>query len=333
MSLFSPALMEPPPMQFKVASADRIVLYALSLLYTGCIRDKYSDRLHQFVNIESRFRHYVGWGEAKLKELGVSAWITNLAISDRIFSWALIVQTMKRIECHQQANEDGFITNIIHDLAEEPTVWETILVCLAFFYDLTSSDSTMQLLDHNHLWSPIVAYLNHLSIENFREPADNVMIRPLPNDFVLRGQRWTEDYLLEIWFSDTDTDDKEPALAEDRALELLSTSPWISHLLLPPVYSSLGSFCFCLENQSQASDRRSISSMAMMTLKEETTFNTANKSPDHIFLGDPRHLLDFRTIFKTIRNVLMDLTRFQSLLALRTGYSFGSMLSVFQLRL
>ena len=107
---------------------------------------------------------------------------------------------------------------------------------LAFIRNLAPSDSAMQLLEHEVPWSMIVTYLNHhaslspvtaqITSEEFPKPADGVIGRPLPEDFLLRGQVFAEDYFPSTWFSDADIDD------EERVLELPSmTAPRIERIL------------------------------------------------------------------------------------------------------
>lgn len=107
---------------------------------------------------------------------------------------------------------------------------------LAFINNLASSDAAMALLERDIPWSLIVAYLNHfanastitsqVTREDFPKPPNDAIGRPLPEDFVLRGQIFTEGYFPETWFSDADIDD------EERVLELPSmTAPRLERML------------------------------------------------------------------------------------------------------
>ena len=99
---------------------------------------------------------------------------------------------------------------------------------MALIRTLAGSSSVMQLIEREIPWSLLVSYLNHHSSPatitaqvtraDFPRPLDDVIGRPLPEDFLMRGQIFVEGYFPTTWFSDADVDD------EERVLELPSMS-------------------------------------------------------------------------------------------------------------
>ncbi|KAK4973239.1 hypothetical protein LTR28_011701 [Elasticomyces elasticus] len=75
-------------------------------------------------------------------------------------------------------------------------------------------------------WEEIASFLNTLArstvfgpgIEGtaFLQPEEGDR-KPLPEDYLIRGQIWTQTYFPDDWFSDVEDD-------EERLLELVSTS-------------------------------------------------------------------------------------------------------------
>ena len=99
---------------------------------------------------------------------------------------------------------------------------------LAFLKNLVGNASAMKLIEREIPWSLLVSYLNHhasptsitsqVTREDFPKPPGDVIGRPLPEDFLMRGQIFVEDYYPATWFSDADIDE------EERVLELPSMS-------------------------------------------------------------------------------------------------------------
>lgn len=106
----------------------------------------------------------------------------------------------------------------------------------AFLKTVAVSEKIMQQIEMEVPWSLFVAYLNHytnpgtmtktcLGID-FPKPAEDVIGRPLPEDFVMRGQILFYNYFPTTWFSDADVDD------EEKLLELPSmAAPRLSRIL------------------------------------------------------------------------------------------------------
>ena len=115
----------------------------------------------------------------------------------------------------------------------DKNVYPMIHVYLVFIYSMLDIDDAMHIFEQHVPWVEIVDFLNSmikLSAEPdmspsrvfakpFPTPHDGVG-RPLPEDFVMRGQPWTELFFPHTWFSDASIDD------EERTLELPSfTAP------------------------------------------------------------------------------------------------------------
>ena len=106
----------------------------------------------------------------------------------------------------------------------------------AFLKTAAPSEKIMQQIEMDIPWPLFVAYLNHytnpgtmtktcLGID-FPKPAEDVIGRPLPEDFVMRGQILFSNYFPTTWFSDADVDD------EEKLLELPSmAAPRLSRIL------------------------------------------------------------------------------------------------------
>ena len=111
---------------------------------------------------------------------------------------------------------------------ENRNVQPMINCYMALIKTLAGSSSVMQLIEREVPWSLLVSYLNHHSSPatntsqvtraDFPRPLGDVIGRPLPEDFLMRGQIFVEGYFPTTWFSDADVDD------EERVLELPSMS-------------------------------------------------------------------------------------------------------------
>ena len=94
----------------------------------------------------------------------------------------------------------------------------------------------MQLIETEVPWNLLVAFLNHYTNPgtmtrtclgpNFPKPADDQIGRPLPEDFVMRGQMAFYNYFPPTWFTDADVDEEEkilqlPSMAAPRLSRIL----------------------------------------------------------------------------------------------------------------
>ena len=123
-------------------------------------------------------------------------------------------------------------------------VYPLVLVYLVFIWSLISVDSAMKAIEQDVPWCEVCASLNVLSpkyratISELRitgfpnqdklsEADKKEALKPLAEDFVLRGQIYTQYYFPETWFMDAMVDDDErsldpPSRAEYREKRVLS---------------------------------------------------------------------------------------------------------------
>lgn len=108
-------------------------------------------------------------------------------------------------------------------------------VSLVFLFGLVSVDKAMQYVEQDVPWVEICSFLNSLAkpdtltsrvwATDFPRP-ENAFGRPLPEDFAIRGQIYTQGFFPKTWFSDAMIDD------EERSLELPSMAvPRVERIL------------------------------------------------------------------------------------------------------
>ena len=123
---------------------------------------------------------------------------------------------------------------------EDPNVHPLVHVYLVFLRTLVSVEQAMDCIETFIPWNEICSFLNSLSTPSraadpsfrsseFPEPEEGPG-RPLPEDFVMRGQLYSQGYHPETWFTDAMIDDDErsldlPSMAEPRADRLF----WLGH--------------------------------------------------------------------------------------------------------
>jgi len=117
----------------------------------------------------------------------------------------------------------------------DENVYPLVHVSLIFLFSLASVDKAMEYLEQDVPWGEICFFLNSLAKpdtltsriwdQDFPRP-ENVFGRPLPEDFAIRGQLYTQGFFPETWFSDATIDD------EERSLELPSmAAPRVERIL------------------------------------------------------------------------------------------------------
>lgn len=113
--------------------------------------------------------------------------------------------------------------SILLDRRRDDNVAPHVHVILSFFSSLASIPHLVHLLDKAP-WDKIVAFLNTLFSSERQEnlewakifPTGQADVFPLPEDYLIRGQLWSQWYFPAGWF------DKEHG-EEARSLELAST--------------------------------------------------------------------------------------------------------------
>lgn len=97
-------------------------------------------------------------------------------------------------------------------------VFPLVHVFFVFLWSLTAVEKAMTYVEKDIPWSEICSFLNVLTRsdpltrtvrgESFPKPDDDVG-RPLPEDFVMRGQIYSQWYFPNRWFEDAQVDDEE----------------------------------------------------------------------------------------------------------------------------
>lgn len=101
-------------------------------------------------------------------------------------------------------------------------------VMLVFLWSILPAQTSMDYIEKHVPWIEICLFLNHLATKpdamsfkvwnnRFPEPGPSGGVgRPLPEDFLIRSQLYTQRYYPEKWFTHAGSDD------EERLLELPS---------------------------------------------------------------------------------------------------------------
>ncbi|MCJ1251472.1 hypothetical protein MMC30_008705, partial [Trapelia coarctata] len=107
----------------------------------------------------------------------------------------------------------------------DKNVYPLVHVYLVFIYSIMNVEKAMKLFERGIPWSDLASFLTALAKpeaitskvlgEQFPKPEKGVG-RPLPEDFFMRSQLWTESIFPDTWFLDAAVDD------EERSLELPS---------------------------------------------------------------------------------------------------------------
>lgn len=117
----------------------------------------------------------------------------------------------------------------------DKNVFPLIHVSFVFLWSLVIVEKAMKYVERDVPWGAICSFLNALAKpevmtprvwgDGFPKPSDGVG-RPLPEDFVLRGQLYSQTYFPKNWFQEAMIDD------EERALELPSmAAPRVERIL------------------------------------------------------------------------------------------------------
>lgn len=125
---------------------------------------------------------------------------------------------------------------------KDPNIHPLVHLYLVFLRTLVSVEQAMKCIEEYVPWSGICLFLTSLSTpsrvadpslrsKDFPRPEEGPG-RPLPEDFVMRGQLYSQRYFPEAWFTDAMIDDDErsldlPSMAEPRADRLF----WLGHNL------------------------------------------------------------------------------------------------------
>ena len=137
------------------------------------------------------------------------------------------------IEAVALASKIAFSTlSICLTRLEDPNIHPLVHVYLVFLWTLVTVEQAMRCIEAYVPWNGICVFLTSLSTSSraenpslrsrdFPEPEEGPG-RPLPEDYVLRGQLYSQWYFPEAWFADAIIDDDEhsleaPSTAKPRA--------------------------------------------------------------------------------------------------------------------
>ena len=117
----------------------------------------------------------------------------------------------------------------------DKNVYPFVHVCFVFLWRLLKVGKPVHYVEKDVPWGEISSFLNTLAksvdiastieAEEFPWPAEGVG-RPLPEDYVIRGQVWSQRHVPEKWFEDAKVDDEErsmevPSMAAPRVERIL----------------------------------------------------------------------------------------------------------------
>jgi len=109
------------------------------------------------------------------------------------------------------------------DQIGDPEIYPSVHTSLAFLWCLSLRPSAMQLLETMIPWLPITRFLNTLlqPETNFAKIEDEAFpyfedgtIQQLSEDFLIRGQLWSQLYYPENFFEDAPSEDNRPIIEE-----------------------------------------------------------------------------------------------------------------------
>ena len=124
----------------------------------------------------------------------------------------------------------------------DKNVYPLVHTYLVFIRNLIGVEKAMKHVEAEIPWLEIVMFLNALDVphavlakvskDSFPKPDEGVG-RPLPEDFVMRGQLWSNDYFPNTWFLDAKVDDEErtlelPSFAAPRVERMM----WLGHQIV-----------------------------------------------------------------------------------------------------
>ena len=122
----------------------------------------------------------------------------------------------------------------------DKNVYPMIHTYLVLIWQLCPIDEGMKHIERDVPWSELVSWLNtfataesmtsRVTRKAFPKPENKVIGRPLPEDFSMRGQPWSDNYCTEDWFYEAAIDDEErtlelPSMADPRQERML----WLGH--------------------------------------------------------------------------------------------------------
>ena len=132
----------------------------------------------------------------------------------------------------------------------DKNVFPLVHVSFVFLWSLAIVEKAMKYVERDIPWGEICSYLNTLAKpeamtprvwgEGFPKPSDGVG-RPLPEDYILRGQVYSQDYFPRDWFQELMVDDEErtlelPSMAAPRVERILWLGMRIASVCIPDAF-------------------------------------------------------------------------------------------------
>ncbi|PSN58532.1 hypothetical protein BS50DRAFT_443198, partial [Corynespora cassiicola Philippines] len=234
LTLLDPILGRTTPKDSQSTSIDTSFIRAHGILFEKLSADAFEDARHSFI---SQLDSHIARATAKWKEQGVYIAVTNIAAAS---SPSLTAQdtTLSITEAEVPAKIEVLSSDftfsraylltmstfsLVLERVGDKNVFPHVHVLLSFISSFASIKYAADLLDHVP-WSELVIFLNKLlKFERPDQlmpdnvfPTDQVDNLPLPEDYLIRGQMWSQWYFPVDWFAREHDE-------EDRYLELAST--------------------------------------------------------------------------------------------------------------
>ncbi|KAI9678451.1 MAG: hypothetical protein M1829_002049 [Trizodia sp. TS-e1964] len=144
-------------------------------------------------------------------------------------------QSVSRLNIARASNLTFSAMSLVMERVGDKNILPYVHVSLVFLWNVCQTTVAMKLIENNIPRARIVSLLNSLvnhekpdplmEREQFPKPSTGSG-RPLPEDFSIRGQVWSQGYFPDRWFEDARVDDEErslelPSMAEPRVQRIL----------------------------------------------------------------------------------------------------------------
>ncbi|KAJ5544179.1 DNA/RNA-binding domain E.t1.c1-type [Penicillium frequentans] len=239
---------------FSQDSAEQFVALAnifLSLLRRGLAR---LDRkgLNGVYMMSSNFASMLQYGEANAEmtpQFAAKQGETAAEAHKFALEWTSRLGSLRRLESDVSSNsatsstspirrsifpQGSYLTfqtlNVFLDqIIDHPDTYPSLHTSLAFLWCLCLRPNAMQQLETIIPWLPITKFLNRLrqSETNFSKIEDEAFpyfedrtIQQLSEDFLIRGQLWSQSYYPERFFEDAPSNDNRPVTEEETTIIL-----------------------------------------------------------------------------------------------------------------
>lgn len=112
--------------------------------------------------------------------------------------------------------------SVLLDCVDDASIYPSMHISLSFIWGLTQYPNAMQKVDKFIPWTRIATFLNTLigpdinfnKIEEKALPMYDGTARQLPEDFLIRGQSWSQRYFPNDFFEDSPSKDERPVIEQ-----------------------------------------------------------------------------------------------------------------------